>query len=158
MAILLIIASLCALIVPLVRSRNVSFPRMVCLSNLKQTVLGALVYETDWERLPRASTWADDERASLKNKNAFSCPWVSRKQGEFGHAYHKAMDRAQLSSIARPEFTVLQFDSVDLRWNANGPLTLLPPRGRTDGSNSVGFVDGHVKSLTRAALLQYIGL
>lgn len=103
MAILLIIASLCALIVPLVRSRNVSFPRMVCLSNLKQTVLGALVYETDWERLPRASTRADDERAYLKNKNAFSCPWVSRKQGEFGHAYHKAMDRAQLSSIARPE-------------------------------------------------------
>src|SRR6185436_14639477 len=61
-----------------------------CISNLKQTVLAALMYADDFDdRLPAAGTWATRTLPYARNgeKNFYFCPRLtSRAPDEYGHA------------------------------------------------------------------------
>ena len=122
-----------------------------CMSNLKQTALGSLMYATDNdERLPLASNWADSTLRYVKGgKEEFRCTEFKedRTADEFGHAFWRSLGGVNQDHIEDPVEAIMQFDSDDFLWNANGDFDQLPPSGRhKNDRDSFAFADGHVKT------------
>lgn len=77
-----IIALLIAMLLPALRKAKESANRIACASNLRQIIMGAMMYaQTDKKNtyLPRGGGYADDDLRVLypsyvKNVNAFVCP------------------------------------------------------------------------------------
>jgi prepilin-type processing-associated H-X9-DG protein len=123
--------------------------RATCLSNLKQLLLGILMYAQDYNQvLPPAETWGDAILPYVKNKEIFLCP--SAPDLPCGYAYHDAYSKKKLAEVSRPAEAILLYDSTRGDWNAHDAGTSLPKEGRHLGQVNVGYVDGHVKALEAA--------
>jgi hypothetical protein len=72
---------------------------------------------------------------------------LEERKGQFGYAYYRPLGGVKEWAVQNPEEVPLVFDSSDLRWNANGDLSLLPDPPRWDGKNLIAFLDGHVKAV-----------
>lgn len=149
-----------AMLFPVFASEGSGQRRIPCLSNMKQIAMGSLMYSADWgDRLPRAASWADDQFPYTKSLSTFTCPTIKPRFREYGHAFRSAMDRKPFADLAKPERVVLQFDSKDLNWNANGDFHLLPAEGRYPGGiDMFSFADGHVRAFTPESLLRGLSL
>lgn len=123
--------------------------RTACLSNMKQEALAVIMYSIDWdEKLPPAATWADSSLPYSKNKDIYRCPPVSHQPDQYGHAFWESLSMRESTRIpGGPADIPMIFDSIDLSWNAHGPLSLIPPGGRGKGGLVVvAFLDGHATS------------
>jgi prepilin-type processing-associated H-X9-DG protein len=132
------------------RSRSVA-QRQVCISNLKQSGLGILMYSQDYdERFPIAAQWQDNIEPYIKNHSVFLCPTSHPAQSGSSvptdYAFNSDMDMMKLARLSMPEQTILEYDSTSTNANAHDALTSLPTPGRHTNSNNINFADGHAKS------------
>ena len=149
---------------PKLFTQDSNLPQSTCMSNLKETALAVVMYDADFDHsLPPSPTWADATLPYAKDKSGYACPDVvgdidSEVHGavspsapdEFGHAFRSSLGLRRVSSVRDQEKQALVFDSIDLAWNANGALALLPAEGRhKEGVNGIAFLDGHAGYLER---------
>ncbi len=122
--------------------------------NLKSLYFAFETYTQDWDGLPPADHWMDNEDLVSKiTKNEWlHSPTVSnRNDDKFGYAYHAAVAGRKLNGKKLKEMpeaaqTPLLFESSDLSKSAKGDLSLLPKPGRNNGKNYILYCDGSVKA------------
>jgi len=131
---------------------NVPTPKRHSLSNMKQQALAHGMYvEANDGFGPSPDMWMDQLMPFAKTTEIFKAPLDGRKDGEFGYAYCRQLDRIRLSEVENPEEVVLAFESSDLHWNANGGFERLPAEPyHEDGTIVFSFLDTHVKALKQA--------
>jgi len=117
---------------------------ITCLSNVKQTVLGSIMYADDYDnRLPKAEKWMDTIYPYTKNEFMYHDQAVGFKGDRYGYAYRDTASGKNEDLFPEPAEFPLIFDSNLLSRNANGDLSSLPRPGRHGGSNTIGYADGH---------------
>lgn len=125
------------------------------IGHLKEIAQAHAFYLADFDGFgPSPASWADQLSAYDLAAPIF---WSSHDDREltsleefnegYGYAYFQPLEEAKEWAVQNPEEVPLVFDSSDMRWNANGDLSLLPDPPRWDGKNLIAFLDGHVKAV-----------
>jgi len=129
--------------------------RTACLSNVKQMSLAALAYANDHDdKLPLAVNWMDSTPMYVGRGNYAPSETervyhdVTFSGDQYGYAFRLQASSKEISSIKTPSSFALIFDSKLMQRNAGSGLETLPSPGRHQGRNSVGYLDGHAKSVT----------
>ena len=125
----------------------------ICLSNVKQSSTGMLIYVGDEnDRLPPRDVWMDATFPYVKTETLWHCPSVPK--GAYGYAFNGALSTMKAAKPHDPAATPLLYDSVDPIRNASDLCASLPlpgrhgrPEGEGPGRNTVGYVDGHAKAV-----------
>jgi prepilin-type processing-associated H-X9-DG protein len=127
-----------------------------CPENLKSLYIAFQQYAQDWDALPPAANWLDnDELVSKVSRNEWlHCPAVSnRHDNRYGYAYNTAVagrkmgGKHALADLPDAAHTPLLYDSTDLGKNAHDALQSLPKPGRHGGRNNILYLDGHVQAV-----------
>ena len=121
-----------------------------CLSNVKQLMLGQLMYASDnHDQFPPAQDWAWREMPYVKNEQIFACP-NETKPRKYGAAPHQlsytmnlAANEARQSSLAAPAELPVIFDGTEVCGGVGAAAFR-----HNDGVN-VGFADGHAKWIAK---------
>jgi len=115
-------------------------------SRLKQVNLGMIIYSNDYDNaLPLANQWMDELVPYTKNDTLFHSPAVQlRDPSNYGYAINSAIV-GQISTNFTQATTISIFDSTVLTRNATASTTTLPNPPRYGASNTIGYLDGHVK-------------
>lgn len=127
--------------------------RYACTSNVRQLGLGFLMYAQDYdEHYPLAQSWNEEVFPYIKNDTVFHCPYASEEKLPT-YAMNRRLKSVLLPRIETQATTVLLFDSIPGK-NLSGGRELLPnpPRHGTGDYNTIGFTDGHVKSISQKNL------
>jgi len=147
-----------------IREQNRDAGRMgVCVSNVRQISTALQMYAQDYnDRLPPATIWMDAsapyvDNGGGKEKVDFRCPTVHvTNPTGYGYAFNSKLSHSALSTITNPSMMRLDYDSSNLRRNANDAVTSLPNPARHHGRrfrqdsphvNVMGFADGHAKAV-----------
>jgi len=118
-----------------------------CMSHVRSLVHGALAYSQDYDdRLPDEGRWMDLEMPYVKREREFHDRW-GLADGLYGYAFRRSASGKMLDSFDSPAKFELVFDSTLLQRNAHSETSTLPKPGRHGGFDSIGFLDGHAKSL-----------
>ena len=174
LVVIAIIAILAAILFPVFARAREKARQTNCLSNVKQQVLGMMMYVQDYDEMMMSiyydldgstdltvgdTTWIDVVIPYVKNSQIFKCP--SKKTWTYGYAvnygywssidgYTPPMGQA-LAEIEEPSGTVLLMDNNSssqmwYSWEAVGdtPAYTTLPDRHNDGLN-VGYCDGHAK-------------
>ena len=130
------------------------FPKSACLSNMKQSMLAAMIYaEENESHLPPATTWMDNLAKFIPagREGVLGCPFVPDfsldSASTFGYAMNRFVDGARLTNFSNPGEIPVLFETGILERNANDFMTSHGMHNRHEGQTTVGFADGHVKSL-----------
>jgi prepilin-type processing-associated H-X9-DG protein len=116
----------------------------VCLSNLRQLGLAAMMFAQDHdEMLPSADKWTDELKPYIKNDKVFVDP--ETPELPCGYAINAKIAGKSLADIAEPATTVLFFDSATGKPNTADAMTSVPPKGRHNGGSNFAYADGHVR-------------
>jgi prepilin-type processing-associated H-X9-DG protein len=123
-----------------------------CLSNVKQLTLGLVMYASDnQDHFPPVQNWAGGVFPYVKNVQTYVCPddlSPRRYAGEIqeqSYTMNLAANELSLAAIGDPATLGVIFDG-------NAPYGLRESVVfRHHGGAYVGFADGHVKWLPRAA-------
>lgn len=123
--------------------------RSASFSRLKMISIAHEIYTSDFDGYgPAPDSWADKLKSYCKDEYVFHSPHIGgahdEDRDEFGYAYYRPLGGLSLDKVQSPAEVPLIFDSSDMRWNANGDLSLLPDPPRWDGKNLLAFLDGHV--------------
>lgn len=120
--------------------------RASCQSNLKQQMLGVLMYSQDYdERLPPASKWVDVLQPYVKSEQVFKCPSmtaITNGQG-LGYAFNQNLSQISAEKISSSATTVAIYETSNPARNWFGPGT--GRAYRHAGGSNIAFADGHVK-------------
>lgn len=141
---------------PVFPGDGIRAPTSICLSNVKQSSLGLVMYAADEnDRLPLRDRWMDATLPYVKQETIWHCPLVPK--GVYGYAYNGALSGVKQMTFDAGGSVPMVYDSVNPIRNASDPLASLPLPGRHGrkeggGSNTVGFVDGHAKSVPARAV------
>lgn len=151
-ALLGLLSLCCGIMYPIYRAAMPASPRAGSVSNLRQLALGHEMYSVDFDGLgPSPETWADQIMEYVRSEYVYRSPHIDEPMEErkekFGFAYYRPLGGIDLEEVMNAEEVPLVFDSSDLRWNANGDLSLLPDPPRWDGKNLIAFLDTHVKAV-----------
>jgi hypothetical protein len=124
-----------------------------CPDHLKVLWNAFNLYAQDWDALPPAAGWMDNQEivSKVPENVDFHCPAVSNgHDNRYGYAYNEEVagrslgQRTSLKQMANAAKTPLIYDSTDLAKNATDRFTSLPKPGRHDGVDYVLYLDGHV--------------
>jgi prepilin-type processing-associated H-X9-DG protein len=127
-----------------------------CPENLKSLYLAFQQYAQDWDALPPAANWMnnDDLVSKVRQNEWLHCPAVSNRHDEhYGYSYNdlvagrKLNGKSRLKEMPDAAKTVLLFDSTNLAKSAHDAVTSLPRPGRHGGRNNLLFLDGHVETI-----------
>lgn len=140
---------LAAILFPVFTSCGPPAAQTRCLSNVKQQVLGLIVYGTDHDvRFPARDGWMDALGPYTKNKAIFHDPEGVPKDA-YGYAFNAALSFAKPPKA--PEGVPLVYDSANPIRNASDRMASLPARGRHPAreprTNTIGYADGHAKGV-----------
>ena len=120
--------------------------RASCQSNLKQQMLGVLMYAQDYdEKMPPARTWVDVLQPYVKSEQVFKCPSmtaITNGQG-LGYAFNQNLSQISAEKIKMSSSTVAIYETSNPARNWFGPGT--GRAYRHAGGSNIGFADGHVK-------------
>jgi prepilin-type processing-associated H-X9-DG protein len=128
-----------------VRVGNGHAPATACIYNLKQAMMGSLIYASEHDdRLPISTSWMDDLHDYTKNQDIYGCPQIKdRAKGEYGHAMNIATSTLDTNKVKQPAAVACLFDSVLLARNACSGFSGFPdPKVR---ATNVSYVDGHAR-------------
>ncbi len=142
----LIVGGCCTLFV----QKPVPARRITCITNVKEVCLAAAMYAEDYDaRLPNATRWIDLTLPYLKDEAAYRCPEVKRHPtDDYGYAFNWSLSLKPLQSLKAPGRTPLIYDTDLLYRNACAPgLIGLSRPPRHPNGNTIGFLDGHVRSM-----------
>ncbi len=131
-----------------------------CPENLKSLYIAFQQYAQDWDALPPAANWMDnDELVSKVRRNEWlHCPAASNRHDDrYGYAYNtvvagrKLGGKHALADLPDAAHTPLLYDSTDLGKSAHsdfaGSAQSLPRPGRHGGRNNILYLDGHVQAV-----------
>jgi hypothetical protein len=124
-----------------------------CMSNVKQLGLGFLLYNQDYdERYPLPKIWNEAMSPYIKDKDVFRCPEsVAEKLPTY--AMNRSLKGAVESAIETRDQTVMLFDSIPGKNLAGGKALFPNPLRHGAGhSTTIGYMDGHVKSVSQENL------
>jgi prepilin-type processing-associated H-X9-DG protein len=112
----------------------------VCLSNVKQLCLGAIMLSQDYDGVFKLSQASMKKSLMpyLKNAAVFTCP--SAGGADVSYSFNSSLAGKKVEKLSSPSTTVLFYEGKD------GKLTY-----RHKGNACVGFADGHVKMLSANA-------
>ncbi len=140
--IVIIVALLGSVLWPLSVGRK-GEPKYACLSNLKQVLVGQLMYASDHDdRATLASNWMNASLLYVKSEATYRCTAV--EPPNFGFAFNEFMSGAKIGMEDSGEKRLV-YESRNLKRNVAEYLPLFPVPGRHQGKNNVGFADGHAK-------------
>ncbi len=133
-----------------------NFGRSVsCVSNLKELSLGALMYAEDYDGFaPPLQSWNVAILEYTKNTEIYHCP-TEFNQTDPSYALENRLHGIVLKELENPDRTVMLFESRSGK-NLFGGHGLLPDPPRHLLGNSIGFVDGHVKSCKKEMINELI--
>ncbi len=173
LVVIAIIAILAAILFPVFARAREKARQSTCLSNVKQIMLGVLMYAQDYDErlIPGAlNTWEWHVFLTpyLKNVQVLYCPSKLPGMGygwnysEFGyyHDSHGTGWATKLAEIDKPAEAILLGDCEDKearnrnysRYLYKRSATLLP--ARHNGGGNMGLCDGHAKWYARTRLVQ----
>jgi hypothetical protein len=119
----------------------------VCISNVKQLVLGAVMYSSDYDdTLPDARHWMTRTKPYLAGLPVQTCPEV-KDPGSFGYAMNLGLSERREQQVSDVGTTPLVYDSTNLSWNGSDYVSSLPVPGRHKGRDTIGYVDGHAQGV-----------
>src|SRR5688500_20262517 len=76
--------------------------KKVCISNVKQLVLGNIMYQEDWDgRFPPARIWMDAIGDYTKSELIYRCDEVGANPGLYGYAFNVKLSRSKTQPKAR---------------------------------------------------------
>jgi prepilin-type processing-associated H-X9-DG protein len=144
------IASFVAVLIPVLQAAPQHALAAGCISSLKQTTMGQLMYAADHDdRLPDAERWMDQTTPYVKIAECFRCPKVAgQNPDEYGYAMDIRMSGKHIANVEVPGTQPLLFESVLTGRNAHSRLTGFPNPPRHEDRNTFSFVDGHVRMFT----------
>jgi len=173
LVVIAIIAILAAILFPVFAKAREKAEQTQCISNVKQTALGILMYTEDYDsKFPAAAAatvapvlgWSRMINPYTKNYEILKCPVVDSDAGVH-YAMNSTLDNAKRGRIPTPAGTIMLFDApADARVDASTPpvatggqwlLGVANMRfghlgdetaNPPDGMASVAFCDGHAKS------------
>ncbi len=177
LVVIAIIAILAAILFPVFARAREKARQSSCLSNVKQLMLGVLMYAQDYDDTLIAAAYPSPVRPYywyqcvapyLNNTQIFICP---SKPGteygygwnyqEFGYYYgsHGTGWCTKLAEIANPAETILLGDNSEAGVGSSGSKrylykcssTYLP--SRHNGGGNMGLCDGHAKWYDKSRLL-----
>lgn len=128
----------------------------LCLSNLKQLALGAIIYSADCDdRLMDRDRWMDQLTPQVQIEFYGHCPVVEKENEKnsslYGYAFNSRLHQLDLKKIADPVSTPMLYESINLARNASDPFTSLPDPERHGSKeyprNAITFADGHAAAL-----------
>jgi len=136
---------------PILRASRPLPYRSGCLSHIKQLGLSLMIYTNDYDdRYPVATAWMDRIDEYQKSKDCFH-DVEGIPEGGYGYAFRLNASNKKTTSIDFEARYVVLFDSTIGGKNANSELWSLPKPGRHNRSDSLGFADGHAKSVKNLA-------
>ena len=165
LVVIAIIAILAAILFPVFAKAREKARQASCLSNLKQLILGGLMYSQDYDEMVPAQTmsastegypmWYDLFAPYLKNEQLRKCP--SAVGNALGYGWHVQIPKTgwALGAIPKPSETILCCDVNSSRGFWRAGIGSCPSGDCVNGQfeprhNDVGncaFADGHVKAL-----------
>lgn len=120
--------------------------RASCQSNMKQMMLGVIMYEQDHdEKAPPARKWIDAILPYVKAEQAFQCPSLLETKGGkgYGYAFNQNLSGISLAAMESPATTVNIYETSNPARNWFGPGT--GRAYRHGGGSNIAFADGHIK-------------
>jgi prepilin-type processing-associated H-X9-DG protein len=150
LAIVFIVAILGVAFFPVFSSSGPPRLRSVCLSNVKQMTLGILLYSNDnSDAAPSASRWMDQDAGYTKSGDIYRCPYFQeRSASSYGYAMRTKLGGVDLDALKNANKEPICFDTELTGRNAHTNQLLIPLFTR-HSNQSVGFADGHAKSIRR---------
>ena len=139
-----------AVLTPLLKQVTVSVQTKQCITNLRKTSAGLLLYSDDHNNHLPVVDWMAAIRTYIDEPSITACP-VQRRidTSTFGYALAEGLPGKSMKDIATPSAAPLVFDSTDTRENAVAPVAAVPSPGRHSHGreNNVAYADGHVVSV-----------
>lgn len=151
---MLLVPVMLGLFLPALAKAQTRATSVMCMNNLKQLALGAMMYAGDnKERFPAATNWADALKTYVGgSEKVFQC--AQGAPGQRSHyAFNAALSGLEQSKLTAPAQTVLFFE-IDGGWNASGGPELLLKQPRHGTSYGVVFADGHAEIASAPRLRQ----
>jgi prepilin-type processing-associated H-X9-DG protein len=135
-----------AVLLPLLAQRRFPTRQVDCLSNIKKTAAGQLLYAADFDGiLTPKERWVEVSMAYVNSPSDFQCPQV--KTSSFAFALNEFVAGETLSTIKNPAKTVMLFEPKDAKINASGyPVTDSARPPRHSGKNNVAMMDGSAQA------------
>ncbi|NSW57152.1 MAG: hypothetical protein HPY44_14155 [Armatimonadetes bacterium] len=122
-----------------------------CVSNMKQLMLGVLMYTQDFDQTLPGATWAKDLLPYVgNNEQLLRCP--GRPDVPVGYALNEKLVGARLGDIKLPSETVALFEVRGGGESQVGNAADVPDPGFHNGMLAVGFMDGHVEMMSSLEL------
>ena len=129
---------------PVFEEVKMAAPPTHCLSNLKQSSLGLILYAGDEnDRFALRDGWMNGIKPYTKDEGILRCPSVPKSV--YGYAFNGALSAAKIPK--EPVGVALVYESVNPIRNASDLVTSLPSPGRHHGTNHVAYADGHAKAV-----------
>ncbi len=139
------IVAMAAILFPVFASARMG-GKSICVNHLMGLVNDASLYANDHDdRLPLAATWMDGLSQKWATWEEALHDKGSVKSDEYGYAYRTKASGQPTHGIKNPKTYMLIFDSTLLGRNASSGLETLPRPGRHRGSNTIAYLDGHVR-------------
>jgi hypothetical protein len=114
------------------------------VNNVKQLVLGAIMYANDYDdRFPIAD-WMDELTPYVPLSTAYKSP-IYLDTPNYGYSFNEDLIGVSIFELLSPSSTPTIFDSTVLTRNSFAPLTTIPNPGRYDGENAIAYADGSAK-------------
>lgn len=126
-----------AAVVPEMTRARTAARSATSLSNLKQLVLGMVMYAEDWDgKLPDAAKWRSQIKPYVKNEEIFNSPF-----GGYQYCFNAKLSGVNIHKVLNPSDVVILYEG----YNGKPPVAgyYLP----ADGAARVAYLDGHVKSI-----------
>ncbi|MHC4694524.1 MAG: DUF4190 domain-containing protein [Planctomycetota bacterium] len=149
-----IMAIFMALLIPSFDTARSQAKKIISMNNAKQLCLAMAMYcEENEGSLPPVDNWPDVLKPYLGNEQILTSPFAPEAGRAWAMNIH--LEGHKIKDIKQPARTVLIFES-----RLNGPpaggLELLPEVTQERKYYIIGFVDGHIESLTPERLDELI--
>ncbi len=130
-----------AMVYPVFLRARSSARKAVCLSNMKNLTLAAMMYEIDYGHFPSADRWTHELADYMKNETVLHCP-EDMSGSAASYAINAAVAGKPYAAIADPERVVLFYETDRGGANPSGGPQDVVAVPRHLGGNNYGFVDG----------------
>jgi len=122
-------------------------PDVDCITHVKQMTMALQMYAQDYDGVITTSAWQENLAPYVKSTEMFDCPRLVKDGQRNGYALNKDLPGMSTSRMADPSSTPSFFDSNVSGVDDIAPVTAVPSPPRHKDGNTIGYYDGHVKTI-----------